>query len=454
MDKPPGPPDGSPCRPAATTTTRTNGMRVLVTGAYGFIGAHIVAALREAGHAPVGAVRRPDSAGRFSDLEAISCDMASDTRVEDWLPRLAGIEAVVNAAGILRERGASCFDAVHRAAPSALFEACVKGDVSRVIQISAIGAPEHTGFVRSKHEADAHLKTLDLDWIILRPSVVYGTAGSYGGTSLLRAMAALPGVLLVPGGAQYLQPIAIEDLARAVVQLLETGKGDRKILEAVGPQPLTLEEYLRAWRRWLGFGTPRVIRTPLALSRAAAWLGERLARGPLGETMFRMLQHGNVGARDAYATFAEAIDFRPRALPEVLAAAPSHVQDRWHARLYFLRPLLRVTLASLWLLSGLAGFVVPLDQSQAVLARAGIAPTHAAPLIYGASVFDIALGMALALRFRPVSIGALMLLSLLAYTIFLGAALPHLWLDPFGGLIKNIALIPALLVMMSLEQAR
>ena len=84
-------------------------MRILVAGAYGFIGSYIVAALRAAGHEVVGAVRRPVRSGPCAQLPAIACDLSRDTHVEDWLPRLKGIDVVVNAAGILRETRAGSF---------------------------------------------------------------------------------------------------------------------------------------------------------------------------------------------------------------------------------------------------------------------------------------------------------------------------------------------------------
>jgi len=99
-------------------------LRILVIGLYGFIGSHIVTALTAAGHEVVCAARRPDR--RFEHLPFVACDLARDTHVEDWLSRLAGIDAVVNAAGILRETRGQTFAAVHRNSPRALFVACAR----------------------------------------------------------------------------------------------------------------------------------------------------------------------------------------------------------------------------------------------------------------------------------------------------------------------------------------
>jgi uncharacterized protein YbjT (DUF2867 family) len=167
----------------------------------------LVTGLLQAGHSVLCGVRKPEP-NVFTDLDAVVCDFAHDTQPEVWLPRLANIDVVVNCAGILREVKDQTFDAVHRAAPSALFDACMQAGVKRVVQVSALGSPEDGGFIHSKHAADAYLLSLPIESVVLQPSVVYSTSGSYGGTSLMRALSSMPWVLGLPGsGDQPLQPI-------------------------------------------------------------------------------------------------------------------------------------------------------------------------------------------------------------------------------------------------------
>lgn len=430
-------------------------MRVLVTGAYGFIGAHIVAALTAAGHEVVCAVRGARVDARFPGLPAIACDMARDVRSADWLPRLAGIGAVVNCAGILRERGADSYVAIHQQAPLALFQACVQAGVRRVIQLSALGHADDGEFIASKHRGDRALMALELDWLVLRPSLVYSVRGSYGGTSLLRALAGLPGLLPLPGrGGQPLQPIAAEDVGAAVVAALARPQVTREVLELVGPDVLGLRDYLLAWRRWLGFGRARTLATPAALVRLACTLGEHLGRGPLGNTMARMLERGNVGAAGAADRLHERLGLRPRPLQRALAEAPSHVQDRWHARLYFALPLLRVAIAVLWIGSGVVGWLTPPAAVAATAPGSSFAAASLLGLARATASTDLLLGVLCLLRWRPRLVLALMLAMLLGYTFVIGVAWPMHWLDPFGGLLKNLPLIAALAILLATEERR
>jgi uncharacterized protein YbjT (DUF2867 family) len=430
-------------------------VRVLVTGAGGFIGRQVAAALVAAGHRVAAGVRTPTRHHPRPDDDGIACDFARDHTPETWLGRLVGIDAVVNCVGVLRERGADTFQHVHVDAPRALAEACVRSGIRRFVQVSALGDPADGEFIASKHRGDEALRALDLDLVIVRPSVVYSTRGSYGGTSLLRAMAAVPGVMLLPGrGQQPLDPLSGEDLGQLVLRLLEDGTASRETVEAVGPGTLTLEKYLLAWRAWLGLGAPRlVLRVPAPLVAAAAALGERFGSGPLGRTMHAMLARGNVGSAGAAQRMARLLGRAPRSLDQALRAQPSFVQDRWQARLHLAEPVLRLSIAFVWLFSGVVGFRTPAAEIVATLDAAGVSQ-GALPLVYGASALDGALGVLLALRWRVPLVGAAMIASVLAYTLFIGVRLPGSWWDPFGGLLKNLVVLPALWVMIAMSDRR
>ena len=170
-------------------------MRVLVLGANGFIGSAICAALLRAKIQVRGLVRNPEKLiHRFPGIEAGKADLRDSVAKDSkfWDVTLEGVDAVVNAAGVLQPRRARDAWAIHLEAPDALYASCERRDVSRVIQVSAVGVEEAaTLFARSKLAGDRKLMERDLDWTILRPTIVIGN-GSYGGTSMLRAIAAFP----------------------------------------------------------------------------------------------------------------------------------------------------------------------------------------------------------------------------------------------------------------------
>lgn len=412
-------------------------MKVLVTGAYGFIGAHVIAALLRAGHEPVAAVRASRMGTALPGIACVDCDFARDTDPAVWLPRLAGIDAVVNCAGILRETGAATFEAVHETVPAALFDACRKIGVKRIVQVSALGDPADGGFIASKHRGDAVLLSCGVDAVVLRPSVVCSVRGSYGGTTLLRGLAALPWVPLPGQGDQRLQPIDAQDLAQAVLAALTREETIGQCLELGGPQALTLRDYLALWRRWLGLGDARFVAIPKPLARMGAWLGETFGRGSLGLTMWRMLERGNVVSADAAERARAALDWTPARMDVALARASSSSADRWQARTVFLQPLLRTVLAITFIASGLVGFALPQEQVAALFAHSAFPAAWAPMLGLAGSIADIALGAWLLSNRAPRVALAAMALLVIGYTVFIGVLLPQAWADPFGGLLKN-----------------
>lgn len=427
-------------------------MRILLTGANGFIGSHIAATLLADGHHLVAAVRQPEKfKARFPAAAVIAIDMNVDTQVEAWLPRLKGIDAVINCAGVLHTRHGQRASAIHTAAPSALFDAAAKSGVHKVIQISAIGTDATTEFASTKLAADEHLQSLPVEWTILRPSIVYGRY-SYGGTSMLRALAAFPVVLpLIGQGKQPTTPIHVDDICNTVLLALASDKLSRQIIYPCGPETMTLRDLVLAYRSWLGLASAPVLPISRTLLWPAAQLGNVIGSGPLTTTSLSQLEHGT--ACDPKA-FSAATGLRPVSLAAALSNQPSSTADLWHARLYLIRPLVRATLILLWAFSALAGFLAPLAVSQQVLAPLGLEPGKVQVLAYASSALDALIALALLFNWRPLTMPWVQVAVVLTYTMGLTLLQPSLWLEPFGALLKNLPILALVLVSRILEEER
>jgi nucleoside-diphosphate-sugar epimerase len=173
---------------------------VLVTGASGLIGRAVVVRLIQAGCGVVGMARRTSIVARsIPAAHWVAFDIAAAKRPEDWLPYLAEVNAVVNCAGVLQDSPHDSTRGVHVEGITAVFAACAQIGVRRVVHFSAIGVDRETPtvFSRTKLDGDRALMRYDLDWVILRPSVVVGPA-AYGGSALFRGLAALPILPVMP----------------------------------------------------------------------------------------------------------------------------------------------------------------------------------------------------------------------------------------------------------------
>src|SRR5437763_4978901 len=195
-------------------------MRILLTGASGFIGKHLLHALLAEGHHVVCAVRKPRPSSN-PHLAYLHADFTKDTDKSAWLARLSQVDAVINAVGIFRETGAQTFDRLHVQTPRALFAACAESDdVHMVIQLSALGADEaaDTPYHLSKKAADDYLAPLQIRAAIVQPSLVYGPDGA--SARVFKAMASLPFAVRLGSAPQRVQPIHIDDVVAAIVALL------------------------------------------------------------------------------------------------------------------------------------------------------------------------------------------------------------------------------------------
>jgi uncharacterized protein YbjT (DUF2867 family) len=264
-------------------------MNVLLTGASGFIGRHLARALRAAEYVVIEA--RRDSRGGTASVRV---DFSRDLTVRDWLPKLVGIDAVINAVGIVREHGAQTFENIHKRAPQALFTACVAAGVRRIVQISALGADRGvTPYFLSKRAADDYLATLPLEWTIVRPALVFGPEGS--GASAFGRLARLPIVPLPGSGEQRVQPLHVDDLSEAVVHLLADATANRARVELVGPQSLSLRQLLAGLRAARHLGPPRFIPVPMPLVRVAANVAALRPISPLDNETLALMESGMRG---------------------------------------------------------------------------------------------------------------------------------------------------------------
>ena len=416
-------------------------MRVLVCGASGFVGQALTARLRAAGHVVVRGVRRPVSP------DDIAIDYSADTEPSVWRPRLAGIEAVVNAVGIIAERPGATFENLHERAPKALFDASAQAGVRRVVQISALGADTgDTAYFRSKAAADNALMQLPLEWQVLRPSLIYGEAGA--SASAFRMLASMPVVALpsLPTSARF-QPVHIDDLADAVVKSLEPQSAVRSTVNCVGATNHSLRGLLGHYRQAFRLGRALWIRVPAPIMATAARLAAFVPGAALNPETWRMLKQGS--AADAGA-IAKLLGRPPKALVDFMVATDVE-RLRARAMASWQLPMVRISLAAVWIFSAItSAFVFSTAGSLALLAQVGLTGHAATLTLYAAGALDLGLGIAtLAYPRRATWIAQLAVIA--AYSVMIALALPEWLVHPFGPILKNLPMLAILVVLLAEE---
>jgi NADH dehydrogenase len=281
---------------------------IAVTGATGFVGRHIAAALVASGCRVRALIRSAAKADRTLPRDAAIDRVEGDVLDARVLADLIeGADAVVHTVGIRREvRPEVTFERAHTMATARVVDGARHAGVRRFIQISALGtrANAPTAYFRTKFDAETIVRRSSLDWTILRPSIIHGPDGEFVGMVrdwvlgraaprfFLPYFARLeltdgfpPRPKLVPAMSQ---PVHVDDVALAVVRSLERPETVGEVIPLVGPEPVDWPTMLTTFRDAMPMGNRRMktipIPAPVAvnMARLAGILGMANAL-PFGE---------------------------------------------------------------------------------------------------------------------------------------------------------------------------
>jgi NADH dehydrogenase len=268
-------------------------MTVLVLGGTGFIGRHVVAALRAQGCKVVIGSRTPRRHRRRQVADGWrELRMERQLSAHDWPTLLDDCAAVVNCVGILRPRGGETYDRVHHRAPAALAIACGERGL-RLVHVSALGleADLRSRFLRSKRDGEAALRASGADWHIVRPSLLDGEGGF--GARWIRRVARWPLHPLPRGAIGKLAVLDVRDLGEAVAKLVCDPFPLRREHEFGGLHARTLGDHFAALRA-LDTDTPaRRIQLPDLATRLLAHACDLLHATPLSFGHWELLRHDN-----------------------------------------------------------------------------------------------------------------------------------------------------------------
>ncbi|HEX7080038.1 MAG TPA: SDR family oxidoreductase [Gammaproteobacteria bacterium] len=426
--------------------------RVLLLGASGLIGSAVLARLVKHGREVTAVARRPGA--DLPGVEWVELDIAAATSPLDWRPHLAGVEAVVNCAGVLQDAPGDHTQGVHVDGVAALYRACEDGGPRRIVHLSAIGADRGalSPFSATKKAGEDALTSRDLDWVILRPSVVVGRPAG-GGSALLRGLAGLPAIP-DPPDAGPLQIVQLDDVVDTILFFVEPSTPARIALDVAGPERLAFGDAVLAFRRWLRFRPARRARFPRWLMALAYRLGDFAAllgwRTPIRTTARHELVRGAIGDPSAWIA---TTGIAPQRLADALAAEPASVQERRFARLYFLKPVVLAVLAAFWILTGVISLGPGWEIGLEYMERGGVGAL-AAPGVVAGAVADIVIGIGIAVRRTAVpALWAAVVLSVF-YLVAGTILLPSLWTDPIGPMMKIWPIIALNLVALAIVDDR
>ena len=221
-------------------------MKVAVVGATGFVGSHLVPHLLERGHRVIAISRDGRRLPGWGDgVEARAADVTRD----DVGAALAGADAGVHLVAIPRETGGRRFDDVNVRGTQRVVEAAERIGLRRLVHLSVMGVTDdpELRYLSSKWRGEEQVRTSSLEWVVLRPSLMFGTGDGFFNLVKTTLRWWSPGIVAIPGdGSTVFQPLSVDDLAIAVERSLTDADRAGSIYELGGPEWVTYGEIVDA----------------------------------------------------------------------------------------------------------------------------------------------------------------------------------------------------------------
>jgi len=309
-------------------------MRIVLLGATGFVGSHLLPELARCGHECIVLCRHPDRSRQLLLNPRVSLRYWPGVDAGELGAAADGADALINLVGILNEQGrdGSGFAKVHVGIVEHALAACRASGVRRLVHVSALNAGQGSShYLASKGKAEALIRQApDVDATIVRPSVIFGDGDAF--FNRFAALLKLTPILPLACPAARMQPVWVGDVARAIAVILQRPETIGQTLDLVGPKVYTLYE-LVSWtaritgrRRW-------IVGLSDALSRLQGWVMDFVPGKPFSSDNYRSLQLDSVSQDNALPRLGISPHTLANIVPAYLGrSAHQRRLDQWRQR--------------------------------------------------------------------------------------------------------------------------
>ena len=279
-------------------------MKIVLIGASGFLGRHLLKKLMAEQHQCVVLTRVAARRGSISLLPGVELVQTDVFATAALAEQFSGADAVVSMAGILNEsgKGGKGFQRVHVDLVKGIIAACRQAGVSRLLHVSALNAGQGSShYLKSKGQSEALLRSADdLNISIFQPSVIFGSGDQFFNrfASMLKTMPVMP--LACPDAR--LQPVYAGDVANVMVASLDDPKTWGESYELAGPQIYTMKELLEWTAKNMGLRR-KIVGLPGPLSATMAVLMGLVPGKPFSWDNYQSLQTDSTSSRNDFDYF-------------------------------------------------------------------------------------------------------------------------------------------------------
>lgn len=280
-------------------------MKVLVAGGTGFIGSNLCAELADRGHEVTALSRSPGDGSLPPGVDPAIGDVSAYESIAETVADHDAVVNLVSLSPLFQPSGDASHEGVHLRGTENLVRAAEAGDVERFVQMSGNGADPNSPieFIRTKGEAERVVRDSPLDWVIFRPSVVFGDGDEFIGFTKL---VTTPYVTALPGGGETrFQPIWVGDLVPMLADAVEEDEHVGEMYEIGGPEVLSLADVTKLAYEADGKSVT-ILPVPLSLAKLGFTVLGPVPFVPFGPDQARSLKMDNTVADNGVTAFGRS----------------------------------------------------------------------------------------------------------------------------------------------------
>jgi uncharacterized protein YbjT (DUF2867 family) len=269
---------------------------IVITGATGFVGEEVVKQARAMGYPVRVIVREPERAQWLVDRYGVELFHGNVLFAPAIEGAMQGANCVIHLVGIIHERKENTFERTHVQATKNVIDEAKKASVKRFVHMSALGVRENarSRYHQTKWAGEELVRKSGLAWTIFRPSFIYGPKDK-SINMFAQLIRRLPFIPVLGAGNTKIQPISVENVAKAFVAAIRNDESVGKTYDLCGPEAFTWNEMYDKLQVILGTRKKK-LHLPLPIARIQAGLFEKLLTNPpFTRDQLLMLQEDNVG---------------------------------------------------------------------------------------------------------------------------------------------------------------
>jgi NADH dehydrogenase len=271
-------------------------MKIAITGGTGFVGEEVVKQARAAGFEVRAIVRDLDEAQWLATKYRVELAHGNVIHAQSLEGTFTGASCGIHLVGIINEHKENSFQRAHTEATMNVVDAAKKAGVKRYIHMSALGVRPNarSRYHQTKWAAEEYVRKSGLAWTIFRPSLIYGQR-DISINVLAKIVRRAPFVPVLGSGNSKIQPVSVENVAKAFVGAIKNDNSIGKTYDLCGPEAFTWNELYDKLQRVLGV-EKRKLHVPLPVARLQAVLFEKLLpKPPFNRDQLLMTEEDNAG---------------------------------------------------------------------------------------------------------------------------------------------------------------